>query len=280
MYVLTGSGRTALKAMILSIFNPFLLFHAFRIWTDLFMTFFIFLSFLFAVKFKYEKKLPIFAFLSGLALTVAVLTKYQALLAIPLILFFIVKSLKKEQIPAVLAAFLIPFLLLFYWLSFLLPYKPTLQYLLSNTPSAEVLSKYPFVAYVAKRPVYYYFLSLFTVNPVNLILFVPLVRAIRTGYRPVLFTPIVKNIVMPILLFIVIVLLIFTVIGTSGSTFQSRYVLMTQPFLVLLVSLVPLRRVFLRVATGSVVFFTVLMASINIVSRSAELFSLPEMLFR
>jgi hypothetical protein len=53
---------------------------------------------------------------------------------------------------------------------------------------------------------------------------------------------------------------------------------MTQPFLVILVSLVPLRSVILRAAAVTAVFFTVFVASVNIIGYNAELFSLPEML--
>jgi 4-amino-4-deoxy-L-arabinose transferase-like glycosyltransferase len=280
VFFLTKSDKFALKSLYLTALSPFLLFHVFKIWMDLCLTFLVFAGFCFAVLSKMERYCKLMIFLSGLSLTLAMLTKYQAVIILPLVVYILIYSHGITKVFGLLKIFFVPFSLVFIWLIYLAQYHPTLQYLTSNTPTSEELVKFPFVRRMADRPGYYYFISLFMVNPVYLLLSGPVVRLKNIHIGIIKYSGL-QPVFAAIYVFAVVMLMVFTFIAAKGSTYQSRYILMIHPFFIFLMTFIPLPRNFMiRTAFILGIIYSLFILSLNISLQSAELFSLPELLGR
>jgi 4-amino-4-deoxy-L-arabinose transferase-like glycosyltransferase len=275
LYLVTKSDRIALQGFVLAIFSPFLIFHVFKIWMDLFMTFLVYTSFYCVILYQYQKQALWFILLGSLSLTLAVLTKYQAIIFLPLMLFIATRNQEKYRTIIIFFINILSLCFVGIWIWYISRFNPTIQFILSNNPSNEVIQQFPFVKYVAQRPFYYYFSSLILLNPVYLICFIPqvLLNIFTKNIN-------IKNklILLSLIVYVFSVLVVFSIIAKFGSTFQSRYVLMIQPFLVFLMSFVPIQKnILVKTITILFILIALFTVSINISMQNAEIFSLDEL---
>jgi len=137
--------------------------------------------------------------------------------------------------------------------------------------NTEVISHYPFVAYVAKRPFYFYFLNIFLINPFYLIGGFLLWKEHKKQNTLYIF----------LLVYIFYSLLLFSIFALIGGSFQMRYIVFIEPFIILLLSCIS-EEVFVR--KEELIFFTLLsnlfLVFVNVyIFHSAELYSFPELYF-
>jgi len=266
LYLITKNHNIALKGLSLVIVSPFLLFQIFKLWMDMFLTFFIFLSLYLILLYQYQKKQLRYAFLSCLSVAIAILTKYQAVLVLPLLGYFLIKFIHGNKLFRIILVFAGPLLLAGLWFAFIIPFHPTIQFLFSNKPTAYELANFPFLKYVATRPVYYYFSALILINPIYLMI----INWKDISQKKF---PVVK----PIAIFVLFVLFVLSCISTIGS-FQSRYILIIQPFLILLTALIPFNKnIYTKYFSIAAIFIAFITLAINISNQSVEIFSIPEM---
>jgi hypothetical protein len=184
-----------------------------------------------------ENERNISLLLSGLFLSLAVLTNYSSAILYPSFLGYILISQKNNRIKNGLF-FILPTLLIFVWLYtvfFIYHMKPQQ---LVDKPDSFALHHFPFLQYVSQRPFYFYFLNIFLVNPLYLFFFMMCNSNIRhtilQKYR---------KLFLFLLSAIFSIFIAVTYFGITGSTFQMRYILFATPFLIVLLSIIPFEKI-------------------------------------
>lgn len=231
VFIISKSKDTALKGFVISSFSSLLLFTSVRDQMDLFMALTALLSFYFILLFnKTGRHRDIF--LSGMFMAVSVLTKYVSAILILFYVPFLLGYLNKKRKLTKIYLFFIPLILPFVWGVYFLSFNPSLTFFMYSENS-KILASYNFLNYVYHRPLYFYFLNIFLVNPVYFLIFILLKGKEREEFKKKFgFTLVFLT---EIILFI---LMVFTIIGILGGTYQTRYILLAEPFLIILVSLV------------------------------------------
>ena len=231
VFLLTKSQHIALKSLLLSATSTLLIFLSTKIHLDLFLGLMISISLFFLIHYK-EKQQMASIFLSGLFFVFAVLTKYTALLFCPFFsVFLIIVSTKKRLLN--LSLFFLPALLLVLWFYYLFFVAHVRLDALFSIPDQEMLTNFPFVRYVYNRPFYFYFLNIFLTNPLYLLFFIVLKKGVwhdlRNQYGFLLYF---------LISIVLAVFIALTLYGARGGTYQMRYILSAEPFLIILLSLI------------------------------------------
>jgi len=230
--IITKSQNSALKAFLLSSVSSLLLFSSLQIHLDLFMTLMVALSFYCIILFRESNKNK-YVFLSGLFLGLAVLTKYSSVILYPFyLLFLLYKSPKNKLFYCLL--FLFPSLIVVIWLFNVIFVNHMTISSLFSSPNHDELIKFPFINYVYRRPFYFYFLDIFIINPLYFFIFLLFRKKIwsrlRSRYGYFIYF---------LLSIILTIFIAFTIFGISGGTYQMRFILIAEPFLIILLSLIP-----------------------------------------
>jgi len=269
--LLTKSKNLEIKAFVISMFSSMLLFTSTKVLMDLFMVLMSVLSFYFLLLFR-EKNKSGYVFLSGLFLVLGILTKYVPVILLifylPLLFQYLKEKNKFEQI----YLYFIPFLLIVFWLESIFKLPLSKDYLL-HFPTKEMLSSLSFLNYAAHRPFYFYFLNIFLINPLYIFIFLLFKRRILNSL----------NQKYNLLFFIgcsLLILSTFTVLAFFGSTFQMRFILLAEPFLIILLTFVN----FEDFKLTRILFFVFLIQNVllfifnTILLKSPEMFSLLELM--
>lgn len=269
VFLITKSQHTSLKALIISVLSTQFIFASTKIHLDLFLTLMVALSFFFLVFYK-EKKNYWFACLAGLFLVLAVLTKYTALVLFPLFLLFLLMVDKRK--PQSLVLFLLPSLVLIYWFYFIFSVIHMSTEALVSAPDKDMLARFPFVTYVHDRPFYFYFLNIFLINPFFVYFFLLCKKNMwhhltkQYGY-----------VVYFLITVILVLLLALTYMGIRGVSYQMRYILPAEPFLIILLSLIPFEKnKALQQISFLFIFYNLLLILYNF--GKAEIYSFFEMI--
>lgn len=271
VFLITSSKNSEIKAFVLSIFSSLFLFTSTKVLMDLFMVLMSLLSFYFLLLFRKENK-NIDIFFSGLFITLGILTKYVPVILLIFYLPLLFKYLKEKNKLKEIYLYFLPFLLIFAWAYLLFQNPPSKDYLL-HFPTSEILSNFPFLNYAFHRPVYFYFLNIFLINPLYLFVFIlfnqKISRNLNRKYNLLFYIEI-----------IFLVLLTFTVLAFFGSTYQMRFILLAEPFLIILLTLIN----FEDFKWARFLFFVFLVQNVllfifnTILLKSPEIFSLFELL--
>jgi len=228
--LLEVAKKTAEYGLFLSLCSPLLLFNSQKIWMDLFMCCMLIISFYFLLHFVKRKNI-IMILLSGLFFFLSVFTKYWALVSfVPFTLFLIVQLRRKSIVPLIL--FILPLLLLIVNIVFKI--IPISSHPLLNSLFSTRHSPYPFIEYVTHRSFFYYFLSMFAINPVYLYIGFTTKDVFNCILNERSF---IRFVAVFLLCCILYFLVIFSIFGLSKAGFQTRYIVFIEPFLILLASL-------------------------------------------
>ncbi|HEX8965588.1 MAG TPA: glycosyltransferase family 39 protein [Patescibacteria group bacterium] len=228
-FKISQSETTAVKAYVLALFSPMLLLTATKLHLDLLMTLFIVLAFYFeAVSFETQKKKDII--FSGICITLALLTRYTAILAVPFLLFWAIQ--KRVEVKKI-ALFFLPMVVFGLWLLYFFAKQGFIGFT-STAPTAESILHYPFLYLTVKvRKWYFYFTSIFLVNPSLLFLFW---YAKKSIYKKINFSVILFG------AFALTLLVAMTIMGVAGYGFQMRYIVAVEPFLLIIIAMLPIEK--------------------------------------
>lgn len=271
---MTKSENSALKALVLSAVSSLLLYSSVQIHLDLFMTLMASLSFYFAVVFRESGKRR-HVFFSGVFIALAVLTNYTAAILYPFFSLFMFYRLRGKYFVQYFFLFLFPSIMVLLWLYNVLAiyHMPALSLL--SPPVREELTNH-FISYVYHRTFYFYFLNIFITNPLYLFILVLLKRDVwnrlRFHYGKIMYF---------LLSIILTVLTSLTLYGVLGGTYQMRYILLSEPFLIILLSLIPFEEI--RVLWNYFWFFSLynlLLVIYNTGYGNSDLYSFFEMIAR
>ena len=277
LLLLELSKKTVEIGILLSLCSSSLLFNTQKIWMDLFMACMLIISFYFLLRFVKQKNTTSIV-LSGLFFFFAVFTKYWALaFYIPFVFFLIFHLRRKSFIPFLLFSF--P--LLFLGINTIFHIIPISSHPLINGTLRQGIivkhSPYPFIEYVTHRPFFYYFYSLFLINPAYLYV----IYVARNAFRKIMNErSFLHSTTIFLLCFILYSFLLFSVLALLGGGFQTRYVVFAEPFIILLMCMLiektrkkeyPFLFVFL-------IHNVVLVLMNTVFFNSAELFPFIEML--
>lgn len=276
LILLEVSKQTVEMGVLLSICSSSLLFNAQKIWLDLFMSCMLIISFYFLLFFIKRKKLTAIL-LSGFFFFLAVFTKYWAFTSFfPFVLLLIITLRKRSFAPL----FLFSLPLLFLVINHLFNIIPISSHPLFDKflhPSQPVPSVYPFIVYVTHRPFFYYFYSLFLINPAYIYIGIITRDAYKQIKNERLFF---RSLFVFLLCFILYSLMLFSIFTFLGGGFQTRYIVFIEPFIILFACLL-----IERSKNGQLPFLFVflvhnmILVMMNTVFfNSAELFPFIEML--
>jgi 4-amino-4-deoxy-L-arabinose transferase-like glycosyltransferase len=268
---LTKSQNSALKALVLSTLSPLLLVSSVQIRLDLFMTLMASLGFYFAILFRESKQVK-HSFLSGLFLALALLTNYTSIIVYPFIFLFMISKSKPRQLILSSLYFFLPTLLIGLWFYiYFVQFHMSLASLFS-APSKEMLEKFKFLSYVHDRPFYFYLVTIFITNPLNLFLMLLFKKSIRETIRAK------SGKLLYLLLFIFCMILLFlTLYGIQGGTYQMRYMLLAEPILIILLALIPFEKNYtLWCFFWFIALYNIFLVLYNIGYGNAELFTFKE----
>lgn len=229
--LISNSENDALKGLVISFFSPMLLFVSVRTSMDLFMVLLSLLSFYFLLIFEKNGK-NIFIFLSGLTIILSILTKYIPIIILLFYFPILLEIMRRKKLLKKIYLFFVPFLLLFFWGDYFLKFSPSFNFFLHN-PNSNVLAVYKFLDYAYHRPLYFYFINTFLVNPVFLLMAILFFKKEFNNLKEKY-----GFIFLFLIEIIIFILLSFTLIGVWGGTFQMRYILLAEPFLIILLSLI------------------------------------------
>lgn len=275
--LLTVSKEIRGNCLLFSVFSPIFMFNAGRLWMDGFIALMTISCFYYFNKGLRDNKM-LHYFLSGLFLIFAGLTKYWGIILFPIILLGIILSAKGKNKIIEALLFTAP-LLFFIWVIFFSNLRPamhpSLNQLLgiknaSSINNAEVI--FPFVKYVRQRPWYFYLTGLLLINPFLFLFYFPLKKRAFDYYPN-------KNLIKMIIVICTFLLFFFTLYGLAGGSYQLRYILMLEPFLIILLSFVSLQKTsFAPAFILLVIVHNLLIVFTNsIINRHAELFSFLEL---
>lgn len=272
------SQKTAEYGILLSICSPLLLFNTQKLWMDLFMGCMLIISFYFLLYFIKQKKIAA-VLVSGLFFFLAVFTKYWAFITlVPFVLLLILYARKKVFFLLLLFSLPLFFFIVNYFFKIIpISAHPILNNLANMNGSLET-SLYPFITYVKNRPFFYYFYSMFLINPAYVYIGLTSKEAWRGISSEHTF---INSIQQFLLYFITYSLFLFSIVALFGAGFQTRYVLFIEPFIILLVCLM-IERSKHKELTLLFIFLVhnILLVMMNAVFfNSAELFPFIEMLW-
>jgi len=146
---------------------------------------------------------------------------------------------------------------------------------LFSAPARTELKNH-FINYVYHRPFYFYFLNVFITNPLYFFVFVLLKKGVWNRLRSDH-----GKIVYLLISIILVVLTSLTLYGILGGTYQMRYILLSEPFLIILLSLIPFENIsFLWNYFGFFSLYNFLLVLYNAGYGNAELYSFFEMVAR
>ncbi len=272
VYLLSKSRDMALKSLVLSSTSTILLFSSVQIRLDLFMSFMTAISFYFLLLFRESTKKR-YSFLSGLFFTLAVLTNYTAVLLFPFLLFLLLYACEKKNSMISFFWFLTPMLFILIWFYiFFMQYHMPVSALFSK-PTVMMLEKFSYLQYVHDRPFFYYFLTLFIVNPIYLFLF----YLFNKKNQEIIFRNSGKSVCFALIGIITFVITFLTVYGIQGGTYQMRYMVLAEPFLIILLSLIPFEKnETLRSLFVLCVLYNLFLVFYNIGYGNADVFTFTE----
>lgn len=267
--LLTNSPPVRLKALLFSVVSTPFVFFSTKIHLDLFSALMVTIAIFFLISFK-EREKSSSILLSGLFLVLAVFTKYTVLVIYPVFAVFLLITAKKRLLSLLLffltAMLLVPW---FYYLFFVVHLKMDV---LVSVPNQTMLANFPFVRYVSQRPFFFYFLNIFLVNPLYVLFLLLFKKSVwsdlvhKYGY---IFYFLLSS--------VLIVLVALTVYGMRGGSYQMRYIILSEPFFVILFSLLPWEKYkILRWVVIAFVIHNLLLFFLNL--NRPELFSLGEMM--
>lgn len=261
--IISRSKESAFKAFFISSVSPLFLFSSQKIQIDLFLTLMIMVAFYFLASFI-KKGGAGKLLISGLFMTAAILTKYNAILALPFFAYYLISKNRTATVLKQIVLFSLPLLLSIPLFIFI--FKNNVNFLrLLSSPNNEMVERFPFVAYVFHRPFYFYFLNIFVVNP--LYIFIPYLLVNK------------RSKINFFIVIILIILLAFTIYGLTGGTYQMRFILMVEPFLIMTLALSKLDWKRYLPLIILFIFHNFFLYFINaVIYQNAELFSFLELL--
>lgn len=262
---LTKSKENALKSLVLSLFSSMALFVSVRGSMDLFMTLITFASFYFLILLE-KHKAKKYIFLSGLFISLAVLTKYIPIIVLVFYIPILLQIIYKNRLVKHIYLFFIPFSLILIWFIYLFQYNPSFSFFM-HQENSKVLETYKFLDYAYHRPFFFYFLNTFLVNPLYLFIFLL--------FQKKYLIEVVKKygfLVIYLIEIIIFLLLCFTLIGVVGGTFQMRYILLAEPFLIILLSIIN----FEKYKLARILFIIFIVQNIFLFMINTMLLNLPE----
>lgn len=270
---LTKSEDNALKALVLSLFSSMALFVSVRGSMDLFMVLLTFASFYFLILYE-KQKTKKYMFLSGLFITLAILTKYIPIIILVFYIPILLQIVYKNRLVKHIYLFFIPFSLIFIWFIYLFQSNPSFSFFM-HQENSKVLETYKFLDYAYNRPFFFYFLNTFLVNPLYIFIFLLLQKKYLIE--------VIKRYGFLIIYLIEIIIFLFlslTLIGVMGGTFQMRYILLAEPFLIILLSIINFEKYKLaRILFIIFVFHNIFLFMINtMLLNFPENFSIFELL--
>jgi hypothetical protein len=136
-----------------------------------------------------------------------------------------------------------------------------------HSENSKVLETYKFLDYAYHRPIFFYFINLFLVNPLYFFTFLL--------FEKKYFEKVIKEygfLVIFLFEIIIFLLLSFSVIGSLGGTFQMRYILLAEPFLIVLLSLIN----FEKYKLTKILFFIFIIHNILLFIINTVLLNFPE----
>lgn len=269
-FAITKSKHSALKALLLSIFSSLFLFSSVKIHLDLFMILMVTIALFLLVLFE-KRGQRIYIIASGGFFVLATLTNYTSAILYPFFLTFLL-LVKRRGSFLNMALFLLPSLILllwFYYLTFI--QHMSLSFLISS-PNHEMIATFPFINYVYNRPFYFYFINILLTNPLYLFLIVLFKKNVRNDLiKRYKFFPYF------LLSIIITILTVLTIFGIAGGTYQMRYILLAEPFFIILLTLIPFSKIhFLYSLSGIFILHNLLLGFINLSVRSPELYNFFE----
>jgi hypothetical protein len=269
VYLLTKSQHGSLIALLLSASSSMFLFSSVRIGPDLFLALMVSVSFMFLVKYR-ETDNDRFLLFAGAASAFALLINYTPVILYPVFLAFILQNKKRRLVHMLI--YLLPSLLFGAWLFLILFIYAMPISSLTAMPDKYMLKNFPFINYVFHRPFYFYFANSFLVNPIYLCLFLLFKKQTLITIRK-------KYDLLPYFLLAVIamVFILLTIFGLQGGTYQMRYVLMAEPFIIILISLFLENNINLFSIIILLIIHNLLLVFYNLSYGNAELMSFIEL---
>lgn len=271
--LITDSIDLSLKSLLITATSPLIIFSSQQIHLDLFVTTLVTTSLYFLVLWEKKKK-NYHLLLSGLFLSLSTLTNYSTVIFYPIFIFFLllyrpspIRNLIKNII-----ILLISSLFIFAWLYniFFIHHMSLAQ--LIDKPNSFALHHFSFLNFVYHRPFYFYFLNIFLINPMYLLFFTlinkEICRAVIGKF---------SRLFVFLLVAIFTVFISLTIFGITGGTYQMRYILISLPFFIILLTIIPFERLrFARLLFFLCIFCNFALLYYNLVMRNAELFNFFE----
>lgn len=210
--------QTGLLAATILTICPISLFTASKIWLDSFLTLGLTLVIYFILEIK---KNNLYALAAGLIFALSLMVKYSAVFILPIVFLVIVlnKKVWSEKLKTFLF-FLMPLVLTIPWFNY--NYQQLGKIFPNQRLSAEGVEMFPFLAMVAKRPIYFYLFQTIILMPLYLL-----------AFRKMLKLSFIKKNIILISWFLTF-LASLTVYGIIGGSYQMRYILPIIPPLTIL----------------------------------------------